>query len=273
MVNYMKISIGTLSKAFDLSDEALRFYEKKGLIHPSREGRCGYRVFERADIQRIANIKRLKNQSFSLDEIHSVYSCIDEEALQSLYAVKIREAQREIDYRLHIMAHMQETMQILKDAPVLLHEPRPLRAGTVYVLEYPSIEAMWARLPKEPTLKELFRQLPLTSFTTLVKKEALMGGRCDVRKGILLFEQDADVLGIDRAQFRRIEAQRAIGCLFRLENGVFDVQALLSLLGAYLKGHGLRACDDLFTAQLISFVDGEARAIHYARMIVPVTGV
>lgn len=58
----MKISIGTLSRAFGLSDEALRFYEKKGLLHPVRENGNGYRVFELADIQRISNIQRLKSQ-------------------------------------------------------------------------------------------------------------------------------------------------------------------------------------------------------------------
>ena len=70
----MKISIGTLSRAFGLSDEALRFYEKKGLLHPVRENGNGYRVFELADIQRISNIQRLKSQGFTLEEIQRVYS-------------------------------------------------------------------------------------------------------------------------------------------------------------------------------------------------------
>ena len=65
----MRIMIGTLSKAFDLSDEALRFYEKKGLVRPKREGETGYRVYERVDIQRIGNIKRMKNQGFTLEEM------------------------------------------------------------------------------------------------------------------------------------------------------------------------------------------------------------
>lgn len=268
----MRISIGTLSKAFELSDEALRFYEKKGLLHPQREGDRGYRVFERTDIQRIANIKRLKNQSFSLDEIHSVYSCIDEEALEGLFEGKIEEAQREIAYREHILAHMQDTLGTLRDAPELLRAPRPVNMGAVYVLEHPSIEAMWARLPQEPLLTELICQLPLTSFTTLVKKEALAGASSEISKGILLFERDAGVLGIDRSRFRRIDAGRAVSCLFRLENGAFDVRGLLALIQRYLDANGLQAGDDLFTAQLLSYVDGEARAIHYARMIVPVTG-
>ena len=60
----MEISIGKLSEAFGLSDEALRFYEKKGLLHPERKA-SGYRVFQRSDIQLVANIRRLQNQNFS----------------------------------------------------------------------------------------------------------------------------------------------------------------------------------------------------------------
>ena len=42
----MRLSIGVLAKAFNLSDEALRYYEKKGFLHPRREGSGGYRVLD-----------------------------------------------------------------------------------------------------------------------------------------------------------------------------------------------------------------------------------
>lgn len=43
-------------------------------MRPKREGETGYRVYERVDIQRIGNIKRMKNQGFTLEEINSVYT-------------------------------------------------------------------------------------------------------------------------------------------------------------------------------------------------------
>ena len=45
---------------------------------------------------------------------------------------------------------------------------------------------------------------------------------------------------------------------------------LLEHLFAYMSEHRLRASDDLFTQQLVSYVDENSNAIHYARMIVPV---
>ena len=266
----MKISIGALSKAFELSDEALRFYEKKGLLQPQREGEGSYRVFERADIQRVANVKRLKNQGFTLDEIQTVYSCIGKDALEKLYVQKLEQARQEIAYRERVLAHMQAAWQTLREAPDRLLKPQMLSPGVFYILEYPSIEAMWERLPHEPALKRLFPQLPLTAYTSLVRKEALEGEAYRLSKGVLLHESDALALGVDTHGFRRIDASRAAGCLFCLENGRFDVCALLDILAGYLREKGMRATDDLFTVQLISFVNERGDAMHYSRMIVPV---
>ncbi|MCI5957428.1 MAG: MerR family transcriptional regulator [Clostridiales bacterium] len=267
----MKISIGTLSKAFDLSDEALRFYEKKGLLRPHREGGSGYRVFERADIQRIANVKRLKNQGFTLDEIQTVYSCIGKDALETLYAQKLEQARQEIAYRERVLAHMQAAWKTLREEPDRLLLPQELNPGVFYMLEYPSIEAMWERLPHEPVLKRLFRQLPLTGYTTIIKKEALAGEAYRISKGVLLHESDALALGVDAQGFRRMDAGRAVGCLFCVENGRFDVCELLDTLAAYLREKGLRATDDLFTVQQISFVNEHGDAMHYSSMMVPIT--
>lgn len=266
----MKISIGTLSKAFDLSDEALRFYEKKGLLHPQREGEGGYRVFEQADIQRVANVKRLKNQGFTLDEIQTVYSRIGKDALEALYAQKLEEMRREIAYRERVLTHMQAVVEALREGPDRLLQPLELNPGVYYMLEYPSIEDMWKRLPHEPVLKRLFRQLPLTGYTTIVKKEALEGEAYQLSKGVLLHESDALALEVDAQGFRRMDASRAVGCLFCLENGRFDVCALLDILSAYLRKNGLRATDDLFTVQLLSFVNEHGNAMHYSSMMVPV---
>ena len=267
----MKISIGTLSRAFDLSDEALRFYEKKGLLKPHRENGTGYRTFEKADIQRVSNIRRLKNQNFSLEEIHDVYYCIDEDELLALYNEKAADTRREILYQQRILAHMEKTISTMENVHTLLGRPKIANCSVAYLLEYPSIEAMWTRLPKNPVLKSLFHQLPMTTFTTLLPRTRLDGMPGEMTKGILFFEDDADVLGVDLSQFRRIDARRAVTCLFRLENGQFDPEQLLGLVCPFLKEHHLRASDDLFTSQLLSYINGEELPVHYAQLIVPVT--
>ena len=261
----MKISIGTMAHAFDLSDEALRFYEKKGLVTPERNQQNGYRTFSRTDIQRIGNIKRYQNQGFSLEEISAIYGGIDEASLQALYQQKIDAARQAIRHQAHILARMQAATRAIAGAPELLYRPRRVRGEAAYVLEYESIEAMWLRLPEDPLLHRMFTSLPLTCFTTVIQQE---GGH--VGKGVLAFESDMDILGLDRSAFRRIDAADAVVCLFRLENGAFDIPNLVDAINRYLVENTLEAAGDLFTWQLASYVNEAHNAIHFAWMVAPV---
>lgn len=265
----MKISIGTLSRAFGLSDEALRFYEKKGILNPVREKGNGYRVFELADIQRISNIQRLKNQGFTLEEIQRVYSAGGEHDLAGLYRSKIRGIERRIAYDQRILKHMCETAQVLETAHNQLMHPMRVSLGRVYLLQYPSVPDMWERVEKEPLLKRLFGALPLTSYTTLIDRKTLAGAPCRMNKGILFYEDDEQVLELTPKGFRCIDATNAVGCLFRLVNGSFNTSVILDCLSAYMQEQRLCASDDLFTQQLVSYVDDSGDAVHYARMIVP----
>ncbi|PHS37295.1 MAG: transcriptional regulator [Robiginitomaculum sp.] len=60
---------------FDITTRAIRFYEDKGLIAPSRAG--GHRVFSDLDKRRIEKILRAKRIGFSLDDIKQFLDVTD----------------------------------------------------------------------------------------------------------------------------------------------------------------------------------------------------
>ncbi len=63
-------SIRQLSKEFDVTARALRFYEDKGLISPERKGQT--RLYSPRDRARLQLILRGKRLGFSLTEIHEI---------------------------------------------------------------------------------------------------------------------------------------------------------------------------------------------------------
>ena len=63
-------SIRQLSKEFDVTARALRFYEDKGLISPERKGQT--RLYSPRDRARLQLILRGKRLGFSLIEIHEI---------------------------------------------------------------------------------------------------------------------------------------------------------------------------------------------------------
>ena len=70
MDSHRTYSIRQLSKEFDVTARALRFYEDKGLISPERKGQT--RLYSARDRARLQLILRGKRLGFSLVEIHEI---------------------------------------------------------------------------------------------------------------------------------------------------------------------------------------------------------
>lgn len=66
------LKIGDVSKQSGIGIEALRFYEKSGLLDKPSRTFSGYRVYEPEILERLAFIKRAQVLGFSLDEIKRV---------------------------------------------------------------------------------------------------------------------------------------------------------------------------------------------------------
>ncbi|MEF9894778.1 MAG: MerR family transcriptional regulator [Clostridia bacterium] len=269
----MKISISTLARSFNLSDEALRFYERKGLLNPSRLNEGGYRKFDRVDIQRVANIKRLKNQGFLLDEIRSVYENIGQAEMLRLEKEKLGELEREIKYKENVSARMRESIERVERAEGTENAPVYLHSERMYMLEYDTIEALWAHVGADESLKKMFCFLPLTSFTSVIPRTILTGGEgrcCSMRKGVLIDRAGAEILQIDTSDFRVIDASYAVRYMLRVVAGEFSLARAVPLLKKFLAENNLTVSDDLFTLQLMNFNLEDGRHVHYTDLIVPV---
>lgn len=65
-------SIGRLAKAAGVGVDAIRFYERIGLLPAPKRTASGYRLYAADDQHRLAFIRRAQNLGFSLEEIGSL---------------------------------------------------------------------------------------------------------------------------------------------------------------------------------------------------------
>ncbi len=102
----MTITRGQLAKITGITAEAIRFYERKGLLNPERNPSTNYRYYDKTAIKRLRFILKAKNHGFTLSEIKELLelsnttdsSCLDiklkaEEKLQ-IIEQKIAELQK-----------------------------------------------------------------------------------------------------------------------------------------------------------------------------------
>ena len=66
------LKIGDVSKRSGIGIEALRFYEKSGLLDSPARTYSGYRVYDEGVLERLAFIKQAQALGFSLDEIRRI---------------------------------------------------------------------------------------------------------------------------------------------------------------------------------------------------------
>ena len=72
-----QFSISELSREFDVTTRAIRFYEDEGLLEPHRQGR--QRVYSSRDRIRLKLILRGKRLGFSLSDIGDIIDMYDSE--------------------------------------------------------------------------------------------------------------------------------------------------------------------------------------------------
>lgn len=66
------LKIGEVSKLSGIGIEALRFYEKSGLLARPARTMSGYRLYDRGVLDRLAFIKRAQMLGFSLEEVKQI---------------------------------------------------------------------------------------------------------------------------------------------------------------------------------------------------------
>ena len=73
------LQIGTLAKQSGLTVDAIRFYERQGLLARPKRSEGGFRLFGADDLTALHFIKSAQGLGFSLDEIRQLLSVRSEE--------------------------------------------------------------------------------------------------------------------------------------------------------------------------------------------------
>jgi len=103
------LRIGALAKRSGLGVETIRFYEKKGLLEPSRRTQSGYREYSEADVWRLAFVRRAKDLGFPLAEIRDLLALSEAKG-------KRRDVKRVAEHRLDQVEDKIADLERMRDA-------------------------------------------------------------------------------------------------------------------------------------------------------------
>lgn len=128
-VKHPPYKVGELAQLAGVSVRTLHHYEDIGLLRPSRRTQSGHRLYERADVERLARIRALTQLGLSLEQVRG---CLEDEKfsplrLVELHLARVREvlaeqqalAERLMRLREHIVARGDDVSSLLETLEVM----------------------------------------------------------------------------------------------------------------------------------------------------------
>lgn len=136
----MKYPIGKVAKTFGFTKEALRFYERAGILIPERDEN-GYRYYKKTQLQRVALIKQLQNIGLSLKEISRLLTRCSEKHFFSILEHCAHARERELRYQQALLEKLKEDLARYRAEP-LYECPKIVRLPEHYAFYFDDVEKL-----------------------------------------------------------------------------------------------------------------------------------
>lgn len=148
-------SIGEAAKAVNMTSETLRYYDRIGLVKPSRKDEwTGYRYYTRQDIVRLNTVHALQQMDLPLKKIKQVLEYDDLERIVEF----LEEAEKKADEKIAAIQYGKAKIRAAKEAyKKNLNMQRKGRSA--FIREYPARVIMLSDTDETPTLDILWNYL------------------------------------------------------------------------------------------------------------------
>mgnify|MGYP000888369172 CR=1 FL=1 len=112
----MKHKIGDIAKLMGLTPEAIRYYEKMGIICPIKAHDSGYRYYDVWDIHVLVRARVYRQYGFSMSETVDLISKYEPADIVSSLSAEEEDLQETIIWNLNLLQQLREMQQIINDA-------------------------------------------------------------------------------------------------------------------------------------------------------------
>ncbi|MCI8538963.1 MAG: MerR family transcriptional regulator [Oscillospiraceae bacterium] len=213
----MRYKIGDVAKILGISPDLLRYYEKKGVVKPTKDPDNDYRYYDAWDVNFLMDCLWFKNFGFSIEQIAEMVRIPSARQLSTLFYEKEDELRATITRCELLLKRSEEHRQELTHIPRLLG--RCELGDSPEVIRY--INRYTDSFDNSPALQRLSRDwldlIPFTSRCFEIQKEDLLqdGGR-DYRWGLALAMDYAEQLKVAQdPPVAHLRSERSIHSVFK----------------------------------------------------------
>lgn len=266
----MKITIGELSKIFGLTGEALRYYEKNGILSPQRDSTNRYRYYSSQDVQKIGTIKKLRNADYSLQDIKQLFEGITDAEYSDLSGQRMAELERETEFKLAVLQRMRHCHNIFIHREQLLRKCKVVQSKSFYRYDFKDIDKLIQNKESLQRASSWFRYMPLVNASSRVPLSTLKRQSDRFSKGLIISKKLAEQFELDVSEpVEEIESCRCIYVILYLEDMRFEQDLWDQCLLPFIEENQLQPADHAFTRSITSYKDINRKYKLYSELFIP----
>jgi len=258
----MGYHIGEVASFLDITPDTIRFYEKEGIISPTKNPINGYREYSFEDISRLSDILFYRNVDFSIGDIRKIVNGVSSEEMLTMIHEKEQEVSKSLAFYRKLLIKMQNWENLHREALTFENrfEIRPM-PSSYHKRTYKNKSAIG--------IHELTQSIPVgpedAYFVTL-------SFRCDLpgRETEYYFALDTEYAGGLDVDFSNADfmVESHPNCLFTTCIYQDDFEKMLRPARAYLKINGLEPEGLVYGRQSVVTYQNDQPVEHY-RIYIP----
>lgn len=269
----MKYRIGEIAEMLGVSVEAIRYFEKIGLINPTRDEKNGYRVYETGEHNILMRARGYSRFGFTLSEAADLISQGDLSDLAAAFKDREKQLEESIAFQQVLLNCLKERQRHLERISEMVGlcvlERSPALYGIVYRRDY---EILQDKVPK-PQVRQWSDYKPITEALMIYPKKMIENRERGYYMGLCVQEEFARGLGLDHQDnVMYFPPQRAVYTVVKLPHSYAVSPNMWDAFGKaleYIKENGLQIAGDSYGRTLhTSKKDGEY--VHYCEQWFPV---
>lgn len=186
-----KYGITELARLFGISSEAIRKYEKKGVLNIGRNDQNQYRQYDIWDISALFHVRKYTQMGFGVTKTADLMNTTDIDLTIEEIRQRQRELTEEIIYRQKVMARLDEYERELSDYQEL--QRHPYRVEYLPEIAFCKLYDEFSLADDQTILKqarEWMHQLPFAFLGIISKRKDILAKKERFTTGICVLEKD-----------------------------------------------------------------------------------
>lgn len=193
----MKYKIGTVAKLLGISPEALRLYERNGILKSSvKDKENGYRYYSRLDITALMRARSYHQYGFSMKETEALINSDDVAYVRSAYEDRAERLEEEIRRKQMALSYLRQVTGLLNHIPSDLWTIRRETSPGIFRMEFMKGEELILSSEQFELFPQWIHMAPLIFPSQRNSWAALLEGRDESCSALGILESDAAGLGM-----------------------------------------------------------------------------